>query len=279
MYTKHVSGHAMTTPTMTNELIPIMKKNKRLKLTTVQTLTHYGVVLLLLFIVCLTGWSLIEIYITNTYTGVRTADELIKSSLPFLLLAILFAFIQERRLRFKEVNVTFTDEQFQEAIERTIKELEWRIDRNNKTFFRAYRPWNWSNSWGEMVTIIKDKDRLLVNSICDPNNMCSVVSYGWNRKNIKTFLKNLADVLDNKSAEIKIEKVTNEWSIKRIIIRLLAYPFCIFLIVFGVYMIIQPLTIRSIIAGLGAMTIAIIYLYSDIKILTTKNANDRSTNR
>ena len=130
-----------------------------------------------------------------------------------------------------------------------------------------------------MVTIIKDKDRLLVNSICDPNNMCSVVSYGWNRKNIKTFLKNLADVLDNKSAEIKIEKVTNEWSIKRIIIRLLAYPFCIFLIVFGVYMIIQPLTIRSIIAGLGAMTIAIIYLYSDIKILTTKNANDRSTNR
>ena len=264
---------------MKSEWIPIMKKNKKLKLTTIQTLTHYGIALLLLFIVSLTGWSLIEIYVTNTYTGVRTANELIGTSLPFLLLAVFFVFVQHRRLKFKEINVTFTDEQFQEAVDRTVKDLEWRIDRNNKTFFRAYRPWNWTGSWGEMVTIIKDKDRLLVNSICDPDNMGSVASYGWNRKNIKTFLKNLTDVLNNKPAEIKIEKVTNEWSIKRTVIRLLAYPFCIFLIVFGVYMVLQPLTIRTIIAGLGAMTIASIYLYSDIKILTTKNENERSPNR
>lgn len=256
-----------------------MKNNKRLKLTTIQTLTHYGIVLLLLFIVCLTGWRLIEIYVTNTYSGVRTTDELIRSSLPFLLLAMLFAFIQHRRLRFKEINVTFTDEQFHEAVERTVKDLEWRIDKNNKTLFRAYRPWNWTGSWGEMITIIKDKDHLLVNSICNPDSMSSVASYGWNRRNIQIFLKNLTDVLNNKAAEIKIEKATNEWSLKRIVIRLFAYPFCIFLIVFGVYMVLQPLTIRSIIAGLGAMTIASIYLYSDIKILTTKNENNRSTNR
>jgi hypothetical protein len=258
------------TPKMKKDWIPIMKKNKRLKLTTVQTLTHYGIVLLLLFIVSLTGWSLIEIYVTNTHTSVRTADELIKTSLTFLLLAVFFAFIQYKRLMFKEINLTFTEEQFQEAVRRTVKDLEWRIDRNNKTFFRAYRPWNWSGSWGEMVTIIKDKDRLLVNSICNPDSMSSVASYGWNRKNIQTFLKNLTDVLNNKPAEIKIEKVTNEWSVKRIVIRLFAYPFCIFLIAFGVYMVLQPLTIRSIIAGLGAMTIASIYLYSDIKILTKK---------
>jgi|LakMenEpi03Aug12_release.lakeMendotaPanAssembly.Ray.scaffolds.fasta_scaffold105290_3 hypothetical protein len=269
----------LTTIIMANNWTKKMKKNKRLKLTTIQTLTHYGIVLLLLFIVCLTGLSLIEIYITNTYTGVQTADELLKSSLPFLLLAILFAFIQYRRLKFKEVNVTFTDEQFHEAVERTAKDLKWRIDKNNKTFFRAYRPWNWSGSWGEMVTIIKDKDHLLVNSICNPKSMSSVASYGWNRINIQAFLKNLTDVLNNKPAEIKIEKVTNEWSVKRIVIRLFAYPFCIFIIVFGVYMVLQPLTIRSIISGLGAITIAIIYLYSDIKILTTKNENDRSTNR
>ena len=179
------------------------KKNKRLKLTTVQTLTHYGIVIFLLLIVSLTNWSLIEIYVTDTYTGVLTADELIKSSLPFLFAAIIFAFIQNRRLNFKEINLTYTDDQFQEAIQRTIKDLEWRIDKNNKTFFRAIRPWNWSGSWGEMVTIIKEKDRLLINSICDPDHMSSAVSYGWNRKNIKTFLKNINDVLNNKPAEIK----------------------------------------------------------------------------
>ena len=164
-----------------------MKKNKRLKLSTIQALTHYGIVLLLLFIVCLSGWSLIEIYITNTYSGVRTADELIRNSFPFLLLAMLFAFIQHRRLRFKEINVTFTAEQFQEAIDRTIKDLEWRIDCNNKNLFRAYRPWNWSSSWGEMVTIIKDKDCLLVNSICNPDSLSSIASYGWNKKPLRHF--------------------------------------------------------------------------------------------
>jgi hypothetical protein len=99
-----------------------------------------------------------------------------------------------------------------------------------------------------------------------------------NRKNISTFIKNLSDVLNDKPAEIKIEKAINEWSIKGILFRVFAYPFCIFLIVFGVYMVLQPLTIRSIIAGLGAMAIASIYLYSDIKVLQQKNENKGSRN-
>lgn len=255
---------------MKNEWTIIMKKNKRLKLTFFQTVTHYGISLLLLFIISLTGWSLIEIYLTETYTGVRTANELIKSSLPFLVLAVIFTVIQYRRLNFKEIEITYTDEQFQEAIDRTVKDLEWRIEKNNKTFFRAVRAWNWSGSWGEMVTIIRDKNRILINSICDPDHMSSIASYGWNRKNIRTFNKNLSDVLENRPSEIIEEKEINEWSFKRIVIRLFAYPFCIFLIVFGVYMVLEPLTIRTIISGLGAMTIAGIYLYSDIKLLRTK---------
>lgn len=255
-----------------------MKKNKRLKLTSFQSLTHYGIILFLLFIVSFTGFSLIEIYVTNTYTGVRTADELIKSSLPFLFLAIIFALIQYRRLNFKEIRVTYNEDQFQEAIERTVKDLEWGIDKNNKTLFRAFRTSKWTGSWGEMVTIIKDKDRLLINSICDPDHMSSVSSYGFNRKNIKIFLKNLTDVLNDKPIEVKIEKVTNEWNVKSILIRLFAYPFCIFIILFGVYMVLEPLTIRTAIAGLGAVTIASTYLYSDIKLLTTKNDKYKSPN-
>jgi len=247
-----------------------MKKNKRLKLTIFQTLAHYGIVLFLVFIVSLTGWSLIEIYLTDTYNGVLKVDELIKSSLPIFAIAIIFAIIQYRRLNFKEIQVSYSDEQFQEAIDRTVKDLKWRIERNNKTLFRAVRPSNWTGSWGEMVTIIRDTDRLLINSICDPDNMSSVASYGWNRKNSRTFLKNFSDVLDNSPEEIRIEKQIYEWSFKRIAIRLFAYPFCIFLIAFGVYMVLEPLTIRTILAGLGALTIASIYLYSDIKLLTTK---------
>jgi len=262
---------------MKNNWIPLMKKTKRLKLTIDQALTHYWIVLFLLFIASLSVWSLIEIYVTDTYTGVRTAKELINVSLPFLLLAIFFVFIQYRRLKFKEFNVTFTDEQFQEAIERTVNELEWRIDRNEKIFFRAYRPWSWTGSWGEMITIIKEKDRLLINSICTPSHLFgSVFSYGWNSKNMKTFLKNLSDVLKNKPVEIEVEKEINEWSVKKILIRLFAYPFCIFLIVLGFYAIVHPSTGsiyegRMRMAGFGGIAIASIYLYLDIKILITKN--------
>jgi hypothetical protein len=187
---------------MKDDRIPITKRTKRLKLTFFQALTHYCVVVFLLFIVSLTVWILIEIYVTNTYTGFRTTEELIKSSLPFLLFAIFFVFVQYRRLKFKEFNVRFTNKQFQEAVERTVNELKWNIVINNKDFFRAYRYWNWTGSWEEMVTIIKGKYRLLINSICDPNTFASVTSYGWNRKNIKVFLKNSSDVLENKEVKI-----------------------------------------------------------------------------
>ena len=195
---------------MRNDWVTIMKKNKRLKLTIFQTLTHYGIVLLLLFIATLTGWSLVEIYFTDTYSGVQTANELINVSLLFLVLALIFVVIQYRRLSFKEFQMSYTDEQFQEAIERTINDLQWQVEKNNKTFFRAVRVWDWTGSLGEMVTIIKDKDRILINNICDPDHISSVFSYGWNRKNIKTFIKHLSDILNNRSIELKEVKEINE---------------------------------------------------------------------
>ena len=259
-----------------DEWIPVMKKTKRLKLTIHQTLIHYEIAIMLLFIASLFGWWLIEMNVTSTYTGVRTAEELINVSLPFFLLAIFFAIIQYRRLKFKEFYVTFTDEQFQEAVERTVNEFEWRIDKNEETFFRAYT-WDWVTNRGEMVTIIRERNRLLINSIRNPNG---IASYGWSSKNIKTFLKNLSDVLNNKPAEIKVEKEIREWSVKNTLIRLFAYPFCIFLIISGFYMVVQPATgiyegiTRRITCFVG-IAIASIYLYSDIKILITKNDKKR----
>jgi hypothetical protein len=248
-----------------------MKKNKRLKLTFYQLLTHYGIVLFLLFIAALAGWDLVEIYVTDTYSGVRTADEII-ISLPFILVFVLiFSVIQYKRLNFKEFQILYTEEQFQEAIKRTVKDLEWNIQKNNKAFFRAIRPWNWTGSWGEMITIKKGKNQLFINSICDPDHMSSIASYGWNQKNIKTFIKNLLDVLNNRPHEIEIEQEINEWSAKSFLIRLLAYPICIIFIVLGIYIVLENLSIKSFFLGIIVIIIASTYLFSDIKILITKN--------
>lgn len=239
-----------------------------------QLLTHYGIVLFLLVIVLFTARDLAEIYLTNTYSGVRTARELVTASLPFIAGAIIFAVIQYRKLYFREYRVSVTEEQFREAIERTVKEVGWQIETNNKSLFRANRHGGyWSASWGEMVTILKDKDRLLINSICDPGHVSSIASFGWNRRNMDAFLGNLTDVMNNKPQELKTAAVYKEWTAKRTLFRLFAYPFCICLVVLGVYMVMEPLTAQTIAAGIGAIAIAVIYLYTDIKVLTSKRAN------
>jgi len=253
------------------------KNRKRVKLTFGQTISHYMIVFFMLFLSGLLAKELFEIYITKNYSGVSTTSELVTMLLPILFLAIAFAYIQYRRLDLKEIHLNYTDEQFQEAIKRTVDDLEWRIVKNQKNFFRACRPWNWTGSWGEMITIMKYKDRLLINSICDPNNMSSVISYGWNKKNLRTFLTNLSETIQDIPKEPKKEEVTikNEWSLKMILIRLFAYPFCLFLIGLGIYMILKPLTIRTFISGIGAIIIATIYLYSDLKILTRKRKQQK----
>tara|TARA_B100000508_G_C11462776_1_gene280022 strand:+ start:1872 stop:2522 length:651 start_codon:yes stop_codon:yes gene_type:complete len=213
--------------------------------------------------------------VTDTYDGVRTAEELITTAWPWTIPAIIFYLIQKRRLRLREVKVEYSDQEFQEAINRTVKEYEWQIELNDKKIFRAYRPWNWTDSWGEMITIIKEKDRVLLNSICDPNKWSSVVSFGWNNRNIDTFLKNLIEVKKGVAIQEKIETHEKEWTFKKVIIRLFAYPFCLFLIGFGVYMIFNPANWKSQGAGIGAMAIAGAYLYSDLKMIIEKKTNAR----
>ncbi|MDJ1497635.1 hypothetical protein QNI19_32145 [Cytophagaceae bacterium DM2B3-1] len=40
-----------------------------------------------------------------------------------------------------------------------------------------------SGSWGERITILFDNNKVLVNSICDPDKHSSVVLFGGNEKN------------------------------------------------------------------------------------------------
>lgn len=256
---------------MKQEHIKLMIKQKRLKLTFIQTLSHYAIVLFILFMPALTLYSLFEIYVTKSYDGVRSAQELIRVNFFWIIPAAGFYILQRSRLILKEVLISYSDEEFKEAIKRTANELGWQIEFNNKSFFRAYRPFNYTLSWGEMITIIRQKDKLLINSICDPNKMSSVLSFGWNKKNIQTFLINLQEVKKGLPPRQEIvEKPINEWSFGRTIMRVLLYAVCLFIIVAGVFVIIQSPAFRSQIAGFGGVAFATFYLYLDLRVLTTK---------
>ena len=174
---------------MGDDWIAVMQKEKRLKLDVSDTFTHYAIVVALLIVPCVILYDLSSLYIFHNYTGNDSAIEMCEEGLPWIILAIIACLIQIRALRFREFRIKQSVANFNEAVERTAKQLEWRIEKNNSHFARARRGWNWEGSWGEMITIIRTDDCFLINSICDPSQRPSFTSYVWNRKNVKKFFK------------------------------------------------------------------------------------------
>lgn len=246
-------------------------KNQQLylKLTLRQKVTHYMIVIYFLFI--LITISSLKIYnlIFDSEPMRVSNDDLLSILLASVSFSILFYLIQKYRLRYKEVLIHFTEDQFQEAIRRTELEFNWKIQKNSHSFFRALVPTNGFGEWYLMLSIKKYKDRILINSICDPTSKANAFSYRANFRIINTFLSHLNETTQNlpEKSTFKEEIKSNEWGIKRTIIRIIAYPFCIILLALGFYVLINPINIRSIPTGIGVIIIAGTYLHIDMKIL------------
>jgi hypothetical protein len=163
-----------------------MKDKETLVLTGWQAFWHYSVVPFLLIAPVLTSVSVFKYYVTHTYTAARPIEDIILPGYVWILPAVIFFFIQKRRLKFKVINIPVDKEVFKEATEQAAKELEWRIEKKANDVVIAKSGFSW-RSWGEQITIIWCKDKILFNSICDPDRRPSVASFGMNKLNRKTF--------------------------------------------------------------------------------------------
>lgn len=174
--------------------IALMRQTGNIKLFKWEVFWHYSVVLFFLLSPISLVWDFIQYY-QGTYHGVRSPHERLWIMIPFVIIAVIFYFIQRNRLKLKSYTISATADQFKEAFEKTAEELGWSVEQQDRSFIRAHRSWNWATSWGELITIVREKDRILINSICDPNAIfISVVSDGWNKRNVKTFIKNLEEI-------------------------------------------------------------------------------------
>ena len=187
---------------MKKESKDIIKENEYLELSNYQTLSHFSIFFFLLIAPLFFGYSMFK-----NYEGGETVKEFISISWFWILLAIVFYFIQKRRLRFREVEISYTNEEFEQTLKLTSKKYKWRVELNDEDFLVAYRAMAGDVLSGEMITIIKGSNKLFLNSICDPTKRNSLISFGWNEKNIETFISNLGKVKEaNKNIDAFISK-------------------------------------------------------------------------
>ena len=80
--------------------------------------------------------------------------------------------------------------------------------------------------------------------------------------------------LDSKENIEKNENEKNEWTFKKVVSRIFIYPFAIFIIIISIYGIYKGTYIR----GIFGISIALAYLFSDIKIIRKKRKKTKANN-
>jgi hypothetical protein len=177
---------------MTNEQIKYSIETGELKLDSWQKFTHYGIVFYILIVPAIFIFIHLKNYLFKTYVPFR--EDLIWFLIIPPIIAFQFYKLQKRRLKLKTIHNRLTREEIDLAIENVAKELDWKPSLiNNKIIIAKTYPGFLSGSWGEQITILFDKKKILINSICDPDNRSSVISFGRNKKNTQRLIKEIQD--------------------------------------------------------------------------------------
>lgn len=175
---------------MTNEQIKYSIETGEMKIGNWDKFTHYGIVGFLFIFPAMFIFFHLKDHFQGTSRPFREG-EVWFMIIPAIL-GILFYRLQKRRLKFKSIDTKLTRDELDPIIEKVTKELEWTPFVNNKKIIIAKtHPSFFSGSWGEQITILFDKNRILVNSICDPDKRSSVVSMGRNKKNMNRLIKEI----------------------------------------------------------------------------------------
>lgn len=191
-------------------------------------------------------------------------DPIYVLTIPMSILSIYFYIKQKNSLKFKKIDIKCSENQYKETLKRLKRKLDIRTEINETNYFRGYADGGILDFVGYMITIVYKENEILFNSIRNPDIYSQGATFGRNKKNYRIFLMTLRDVLKGEPYQLIPTKHEKEWGIKRILTRLALYSFCVFLIIFGFYVIIYPTNWKSQSVGIGAITLSFYYLYNDI---------------
>jgi hypothetical protein len=176
---------------MTQSDINKMTSDRRLRLRFWDSLNHFGIVIAFSVLPIMSVKSIYE-ELNGMGYGVRSISDFAVIGIIGLSLCIVFSIIQYRRLRFKSITVNLDKNDISNALTKTAKELDWYFVNGGENFAIAKRKGGFTTgSWGEQITVLFDNNEILINSICDPDKWSSIASFGRNKQNVLSLMKNL----------------------------------------------------------------------------------------
>jgi hypothetical protein len=109
-------------------------------------------------------------------------------------LSLLIYLLQKRRLKFKMIKTTLSQPEILKIIKQVSTDLNWIPDTHSaNTYIATTNPGFFSGSWGEQITILFHGNQIFVNSVCNPEDRPSLVSFGRNRNNIETLFTRITE--------------------------------------------------------------------------------------
>ncbi len=221
---------------MKNRTVHI-KSDKRVILSTWQTIGHYSFMLVPLI------FPALELF--NKLSGKTTVNSFsITFQLICVLVSLAIGYFKWRELFYYSLEESRTDKEFENAVLASANKLNWRIDKlnNSNVYAIAIKPWKSRDS--QLIQISRQKSKIQISSINEPGFLTIPDVFGTNKRNINTFLhycyhsnkiENLNEkvIQHLKDEEQKIENEP-EWNFKNTLKRLIAYLFCLGFLSLGI---------------------------------------------
>lgn len=241
-----------------------------LKLTFLEALNHYFIVVVLILLGFLPAYDVIIYALNGDEAKAVVFNESLTLSLFWFCAAIAFIYIQRRQLTFRKFIGTATDEELNQAFERTAKLHQWKQKKIKPNFYRAYHEDWFSPMKGEMITVLKINNEIWINSVCDLKSWSSVSSLGWNMHNVKLFFHHLNAVKAGRPVLPGEGPALKKKASRKLAKRIITYPVAILMVVIGVYYFFHGIgAFRNFIAA-ALILFPIAYILVDLKALNKK---------
>jgi hypothetical protein len=112
--------------------------------------------------------------------------------------AVLLYTYRQRELILTRIDTDRSRQEITTAIVELAGKNDWEVRNKTKRYMvLRTHPRFWSGSWGERMTVLFEKDKVWVNSICDPEKQASVVSMGRNRQNVAALIVTIRSIPTN----------------------------------------------------------------------------------